>query len=165
QQVAAARRGDLDEVMTGMFPSDWPRPIIANVIDTTAKELAQVLAQLPAIDCIPQKAGSDAAKKFAAKRTKIAQHYIEHSRLGHQLQSGCDQFVTFGAMPIVVEPDLENRTVCMRVDSPRNAYWLVDPYGRVRTYAKAWKESELELCAKFPHLEPMIRDIDGKSDT
>src|SRR5690606_23572874 len=98
-------------------------PIVANVIDNTAKELAQVLAVLPSVDCLPQKAGSQAAKERAAKQTKIALGYLDHSRIRYQLQSGADWYWTFGAMPIITELDMEAQMPCMRIDSPRGAYW------------------------------------------
>lgn len=151
-QIAEGRAGNIQKVLPGVFPDTWPQPIVANVIDNTAKELAQVLAALPSIDCLPQKAGSGAAKERAAKQTKVALGYVDHSRLRRQMQAGADWYWTFAAMPIVTEPDMKAKMPCMRIDNPRGAYWLTDAYGNVTLYAKEWKESVASLAAKFPAL-------------
>lgn len=156
-QVSAARRGDINAVLPGVFPSNWPRPVVANILDTTARDLAEVLARMPAIDCTSSIQTTEAAKKFSAKRTKIALYYVEHSRLKLQLYSGGDWFFSFAAMPIVIEPDFESQCPRMRVDDPRGAYWETDFYGNVKVYAKAWEDSISSLAAKFPDVAEMIR--------
>lgn len=156
--VSAARRGDIQTVMPGIFPNNWPRPVVANVIDTTARDLAEVLARLPAIDCTSSALTSDRAKKFSAKRTKVALYYIEHSRLKLQLYSGCDWFFSFAAMPIIIEPDFEAKCPRLRIDDPRGAYWETDFYGNVKIYAKTWQDTIGSLVAKFPDLEYWIRN-------
>lgn len=155
-QVAAARRGDVNEVMPGMFPTNWPKPVVANIIDTTARDLAEILARLPAIDCQSSQTTSEKSKKNSAKRTKIALHYIDHSRLKLQLYSGCDWFFSFAAMPVIVEPDFDHHSPRMRIDDPRGAYWEMDFYGNVKIYAKTWQDTVAALCAKFPDLEAWI---------
>lgn len=156
-QVAAARRGDFQAVMPGVFPTNWPKPVVANIIDTTARDLAEILARLPSIDCTSSQLHSERAKKFSSKRTKIALAYIEHSRLKLQLYSGCDWFFSFAAMPIIVEPDFEARLPRFRVDDPRGAYWETDFYGNVKVYAKCWQDRVSSLCAKFPELASAIK--------
>jgi hypothetical protein len=155
-QVAAARRGDVNFVMPGVFPTNWPKPVVANIIDTTARDLAEILARLPAIDCASSQLHSESAKKFSSKRTKIAHAYIEHSRLKLQLYSGCDWFFTFAGMPIVVEPDFDARMPRFRVDDPRGAFWDTDLYGNVVCYAKMWEDTSASLKAKFPEVASVI---------
>src|SRR5688500_15455499 len=117
-EVSAARRGDVNTVMTGEFPANWPRPVVANILDTTARDLAEVLARLPAIDCVSSSLTSERSKKFSSKRTKIALYYVDHSRLKIQLYSGCDWFFSFAAMPIIVEPDFDAQCPVFRLDDP-----------------------------------------------
>lgn len=155
--VTAARRGDIDAVMPGVFPKNWPRPVVANVIDTTARDLAEVLARMPAIDCTSSALTSTSSKVFSSKRTKVALYYIDHSRLKLQLYSGCDWFFSFAAMPIVVEPDFDAQCPRLRVDDPRGAYWQTDFYGNVTIYAKQWSDTIDSLSAKFPEVESSIR--------
>lgn len=166
EQVAAARSGDVDKVMPGVFPETWPRPVVANVIDTTARDLAEVLARMPSIDCTSSQLHSDRAKKFSSKRTKVALYYIEHSRLKLQLYSGCDWLFSFAAMPIIIEPDFEAKCPRFRLDNPRSAYWETDFYGNVTIYAKCWQDSINSLASKFPEVADMIRKprADGRPE-
>lgn len=157
KDVAAARRGEVETVMPGVFPASWPKPIVANVIDTTAEDLARVLARLPSVDCASGNMTSERAKQFAAKRTKIALYYLDKSRIKKQLHRGADWYFTFGAMPIIIEPDFEAQTPTMRVDDPRGAYWRTNHFGEVTVYAKMWEESVGALCAKWPQFADKIR--------
>lgn len=161
QQVASARRGNVDAVLPGVFPSNWPRPIVANVIDTTARDLAEVLARMPSIDCAASTNTTEKSKRYAAKKTKIALYYVEHSKLKLQLYSGADWFFSFGAMPVVVEPDFDAMCPRFRVDSPVDAYWDLDLYGNCKLYAKTWGDTVGSLRQKFPELAPVIRQQDA----
>lgn len=161
-QVTQARRGDVDSVMPGVFPSNWPRPVVANVLDTTARDLAEVLARLPNIDCASSSLTTDKAKKRAARKTKIALYYAEHSRLKLQLYSGADWFFTFAACPIVVEPDFTTQCPRFRIDSPVNAYWETDLYGEVKLYGKTSTETVGKLRHQYPELESLI--VETRSD-
>lgn len=156
-QIAEGRAGNIQKVLPGVFPDTWPRPIVANVLDDSAKELANVLAMLPGIDCLPNKAGSESAKRSAAKRTRIALGYIENSRLRKQLQVGADWYFTYGALPFIIEPSTSYSRPCIRLDNPRGAYWITDAYGEVEVYCKEWTEPVMSLCAKFPELASHIK--------
>ncbi len=47
-QVRAVRVGNLTDSMFGdLFPREWPKPIVANVVDTAARDLAEMTAPLP----------------------------------------------------------------------------------------------------------------------
>jgi hypothetical protein len=160
KQVASARRGDVEEVMPGVFPQSWPKPIVANVIDTTAEDLARVLARLPSVDCASSNTVSERAKQFAAKRTKIALHYLDRSRIKKQLTRGADWYFTFGAMPVIAEPDFETQSPTLRIDDPRGAYWRTNHFGDVSVYVKTWEESCGSLAAKFPQYADKIKSTD-----
>lgn len=157
QQVSAARRGEVNQVMPGVFPSNWPKPVVANILDTTARDLAEVLARIPSIDCASSSLTTNKSKEFSSKRTKIALYYVEHSRLKLQLYSGADWFFTFAAMPIIVEPDFDTQCPRFRVDDPRGAFWELDFYGNVKIYVKTWQDTIDSLAAKFPEVESLIR--------
>jgi len=155
-QVSAVRAGDVDSVMPGMFPDNWPRPVIANTLDTTARDLAETLARMPSIECVTSSLTTDKAKRFAAKKTKVAHYYSDHSKLKLQLYSGADWFFTFAAMPIIVEPDFEAQCPVFRLDTPVDAFWETDLYGQVKIYAKCWTEKIGSLKFKFPELASLI---------
>ena len=156
EQVTQARRGNVEEVMPGVFPSNWPKPIVANVLDTTARDLAEVLAQMPNIDCSSSTLTTDKAKKFAARKTKIALYYLEHSRFKLQLFSGADWWFTYAAMPIIVEPDFSARCPRLRIDNPMGAYWETDLYGEVKLYGKCSEDTVGRLRHQYPELEDVI---------
>jgi len=156
EQVTAARRGDIEAVMPGVFPAKWPKPIVANVLDTTARDLAEVTGRMPNIECSSSTLTTDKAKKFAAKKTKIALYYIEYSRLKQQLYSGTDWYWTYAAMPIVVEPDFKARCPRLRLDNPYGAFWETDLYGEVTMYGKCSEDTVGRLRHKYPELEDAI---------
>jgi hypothetical protein len=49
--VYDVRNGDTSRVLPGMFPDIWPRPIVANFIDVTARDLSEVIGTVPSINC------------------------------------------------------------------------------------------------------------------
>lgn len=153
RDVHDVRSGELDTVIPGAMPDAWPKPIVANMIDTAARDMAEVMGAMPSINCAAGVITTDKAKKFSSKRTKIANAYVQHSKL----QSGkqvtfCDFYNTYGMAIYVVEPDFEDKTPRIRVENPMGVYPEIDLYGRIRSYTKVWREEAIHLVAKFPHL-------------
>src|SRR6478736_10030435 len=83
--VYSVRSGDTDTVVPGSMPDAWPKPIVANLIDTSARDIAEVMGSMPSINCSAGVMTTDKAKKYSGKRTKIANHYVQYSKLnaGH----------------------------------------------------------------------------------
>ncbi len=150
QTVFDARAQKIDNIAPGSMPDAWPRPITANVLDTSARQLAENLAPLPSINCAPGVVSSERQKKFVAKRTKIAYSYVIDSGFKRQMPTGCDWYLTYGAMPIVVEPDFESGRPRLRIDNPMKHYAQYDLSGKVISYTKVWREGARRLAAKFP---------------
>jgi hypothetical protein len=150
QTVFDARAQKIDNIAPGSMPDAWPRPITANILDTSARQLAENLAPLPSINCAPGVVTSERQKKMVAKRTKVAYSYIIDSGLKRQMPTGCDWYLTYGSMPIVVEPDFEAGRPRIRIDSPMKSYVEYDLSGKVRSYTKVWREPARSLAAKFP---------------
>jgi hypothetical protein len=150
QTVFDARAQKIDNIAPGTMPDAWPRPITANVLDTSARQLAENLAPLPSINCAPGVVSSERQKKFVAKKTKIAYSYVIDSGLKRQMPTGCDWYLTYGAMPIVVEPDFEAGRPRLRIDNPMKHYAQYDLAGKVISYTKVWREGARRLAAKFP---------------
>lgn len=150
QTVYDARAQKIDNIAPGSMPDAWPRPITANILDTNARQLAENLAPLPSLNCAPGVVTSERQKKSVAKRTKIAYSYIIDSGLKRQMPTGCDWYLTYGSMPIVVEPDFRAGRPHLRIDSPMKSYVEYDLSGHVRSYTKIWRESARKLAAKFP---------------
>jgi hypothetical protein len=144
-----------------MFPDIWPKPIVANFVDTTARDLAEVTGIAPSINCESALQVSNTAKKFAGKRTKIAHSYFDASNLAIQLVSGADRYYTYGFVPFVVEPDFTTRTPHILLDDPMGVHYTLDLLGCVTHYAKVWREKALDLAAKFPDYASDILGEDG----
>jgi hypothetical protein len=155
--VSAVRRGDYNAVAPGMFPADLPKEIVANFVDTAARDLAEVIAPLPSFNCTSSNTVSDAARKRADKRSKIADSYVVHSDLETQMYEGADRYLTFSFLPIYVEPDFKAKTPRMTVESPVGGYPEIDRWGRVASYLKITHKTVSELCAMWPEYETEIR--------
>lgn len=153
RDVHDVRSGDIDTVMPGAMPDAWPKPIVANMVDVSARDMAEVMGAMPSINCASGVITTDKAKKFSGKRTKIANAYVQNSQLpsGKQV-TFCDYYNTFGLAVYVVEADFENRAPRIRVENPMGVYPEIDLYGRVRSYTKVWREEAIHLVSKFPHL-------------
>ena len=151
--VHDVRSGEIDNVIPGALPDAWPKPIVANLIDTSARDIAEVMGVMPSVNCSAGVITTDKAKKFMGKRTKIANHYLQFSKLssGHQVEF-CDNYNTYGIGIYVVEPDFEKRLPRIRVENPMGVYPEMDLYGNVRSYAKVWREEAITLVSKFPSL-------------
>lgn len=150
QDVYDVRSGETSRLLPGMFPDIWPKPIVANFIDTTARDLAEVTGTRPSINCESALQVSNTAKKFASKRTKIAHYYFDQSNLGIQLVSGADRYYTYGFVPFVVEPDFDKRCPHIILDNPMGVHYTLNLKGDVTHYVKVWREDALGLAAKFP---------------
>lgn len=161
QDVLDVRNGKLDDIMPGTLPEAWPKPIVANWIDTAARQLAENLAHLPSVNCASGVMTSDKAKKRAAKRTKIAYSYVIDSDLRKKMPVACDWYVSYGLMPIIVEPDFETGRPIMRFDNPMKSYPQWDLRGRLISYTKVWREEAWKLAAKFPE---HAHEILGRKD-
>lgn len=154
--VYDVRTGKIDNVMPGTMPDIWPKPIVANAIDIAARQMAENLAPLPAINCANGVITSERQRKYVAKKTKIAHGYVDHSNLRAKMTQGCDWYLTYGAMPFVVEPDFDNGTPIIRIDNPMKSYPQFDLHGRVISYSKVWREEAWRLADKFPQYAQAI---------
>ena len=148
--ILAVRKGRMADVFPDMFPTDMPHAMVANFVDVAARDLAEVLAPLPSVNCSTTNVTSDRARAFADKRSMIANNYIYNSRLQTQMYPGSDQYFTYGFLPIHVEPDWENDLPRIRVEDPLGAYFERDRFGRVVAYAKRYNKTIGELVNEFP---------------
>lgn len=161
RDVRDVRSGDIDTVVPGSMPDPWPYPIVANMIDATARDTSEVMGQMPSINCTNSLQTSDRSKKFSSKRTKIANHYALESRLhaGEQIKF-CDHYLTYGMATYVVEPDFERKTPIIRVENPMGSYPEMDVFGRLVSYSRCWREEAIYLVAKYPQLHSVLVNKD-----
>ena len=159
--VLAVRRGKIAEVYPNFFPEGVDANVVANFIDIVARDLSEVMAPLPAVNCSAANQVSDRARSFADKRTRIAANYFAHSDLQVQMYTGADHYITFGFVPFIIELDEEAGLPRIRVESPMGAYPEFDRYGRCIAFAKRYSLTIAELVAQFPEYESQILGRDG----
>ncbi len=154
--ILSVRKGKMAEVFPDMFPTDMPSAMVANFIDVAARDLAEVLAPLPSINCSTTNVTSDRARAFADKRSMIANNYVYTSRLQTQMYTGADQFFTYGFVPIHIEADWDSNLPRIRVEDPMGVYYERDRFGRLVAYAKRYNKSIGELVNEFPEYTNVI---------
>lgn len=142
--------------ITQLFPEELDFSIsfngspIANFVDVAASDMADGIAPLPSLKCVSGKMQTDADLERAEKKNHIGANYWTQSRLETQMVRGADRYVTYGHGAIIVEPRVDMKLPYLRVVDPRNSYYELDHYGRVRNFARCWRKSIDDLTASFP---------------
>src|SRR5437899_4263058 len=153
RDVHDVRSGDVDTVIPGSMPDAWPKPIVANLIDTSARDIAEVMGTMPSINCSTGITTTDKAKKFSSKKTKVANYYIQASGLNAGKQvTLADHYTTYGMAVYVIEADFEEKRPHIRAENPMGVYPEFDLFGRLKSFSKVWREEAIHLVSKFPHL-------------
>lgn len=151
--VLAVRKGHIASVYPDFFPDGVDANVVANFIDIVARDLSEVMAPLPAVNCSAANSVSDRARGFADKRTRIASNYFSHSDLSVQMYQGADWYLTYGFLPFFIELDEEAKLPRIRLENPLGAYPEFDRYGRCIAFAKRYMTSLAELVSLFPEYE------------
>lgn len=154
-EVRAVRHGDFDQVAPNLFSDEWPRPIVANKIDEFARHAAAALAPLPIVAC--QGGASDRSRDIADKRTKIANFYLENADFQAQMQTGGDQFYTYGLIATEVILDFDQKTPVPIIEDGVGIYPVWDRRGRTIKVAHVFRRHVIDLLAEFPEHEDAIR--------
>jgi len=153
QDVLAVRRGEIASVYPDFFPDGVDANVVANFVDIVARDLSEVMAPLPAVNCSAANQVSDRARSFADKRTRIASNYFAHSDLSVQMYSGADWYLTYGFLPFIIELDTEAKLPRIRLENPIGSYPDFDRYGRCTAFAKRYQTTLAELVSMFPEYE------------
>jgi len=157
--VNSVRRGEFDQAFEGRYSEEWPKPITANTIDVAARDLAEMLAPLPAFNCTSPNITSEPQRKNAEKRTEIANNYVNQSNLQRQMYSGGDWLPTYGFLPFLVEIDTVAQMPRIKLDNPLGAYYELNREGKTVVYARTYSKTVGELRAEFPELDEFIRTV------
>ena len=159
REVALVRAGNADQVFRGLFPEGvWSRPIIANLIDVVARDVSEQVGVLPTITAAGDSSLDDNQRSKADKRTKIANYYVASSRLGTELLRGADQLATYGFVPLRVEPNFKDKRPHIHVENSMGAYYDMDRFGVVNTYARLYHRKAGDLAAHFPeHADAILQ--------
>ena len=159
--VQMVRQGKISQVYPNFFPDGIDQNVVANFIDVVARDLSEVMAPLPAVNCSAANQVNDRARKFADTRTRIASNYFTHSDLQVQMYNGADMYITYGFLPFIIELDEEAKLPRIRLENPVGAYPEFDRYGRCVAFAKRYSMTLGELVAMFPEHERVLLGRDG----
>jgi hypothetical protein len=159
--VQMVRQGKISQVYPNFFPDGIDQNVVANFIDIVARDLAEVMAPLPAVNCSAANQVNDRARKFADTRTRIASNYFNHSDLQVQMYNGADMYITYGFLPFIIELDEEAKLPRIRLENPVGAYPEFDRYGRCVAFAKRYSMTLGELVAMFPEHQSALLGRDG----
>jgi hypothetical protein len=161
-EVSAVLNGNFDQVAPGLFSDEWPRPIVANRVEVMVAHASAALSPLPIVSCQSVTATSEAARDFADRRSKIANHYLKRSRVQAQMQTGSAQFYAYGLLVTAVEPDFDDMFPDVLMEHSVGFYPLWDRKGRTVAMARVFTRTCQELCAEFPDWEGDIQRSYGR---
>ena len=161
QDVLLVRQGQISSVYPDFFPEGVEANVVANFVDIVARDLSEVMAPLPAVNCSVVSQTKDRARKAADNRTRIAANYLYNSELQVQMYTGADWYITFGFVPFIIELDTEAKLPRIRVESPVGAYPEFDRYGRCVAFAKRYSMPLAELVSQFPEYTDALLGRDG----
>lgn len=155
EEVRQIRRGDFDS-FPDVISDAFPKPIVQNFIDTTARDLAEMLAPLPSFNCSGSSMRSDSERKRADIRTKIATNYVTNSRLDVQMLYGADHYWTFGMCVMYADPDFSEKMPRVVVEDPSGGYPEWDRWDRLRSYTKRFFADAHVLADWYPEYADRI---------
>lgn len=150
REVYMVRTGRTNELFDGLFPGDFPKPIIANAIDVMAQDYAEQVGVLPTFSAAGDSIISETKRNHADRLTKIVNFYTYASNLGMNLIQGADRLNTYGFVPFRVEPNYDAQRPHIHIDDSMGAYFARDRWGRVTQYAKIFTLRASVLAAMFP---------------
>ncbi len=156
RDVLSVRQGDLSKVYPSMFSEDYPKPLVANFIDVAARDLAEAMAPLPSFNCSAANMVSDAARKAADTRTRIANFYAALSELQLQMYEGADWYNTYGMMVGLVEMDYDSNNPRIRLLNPWGVYPEMDRFGRTISLTQVVNIDSESLAAQYPEFADQI---------
>lgn len=157
-EIQAVRRGDFEAIAPDLFSDQFRRPVVANMIDTTARDMAAMLAPLPAFNCSASSMLNERAKKFADKRTKIARNYVESSKLELQMaDKGADNYNSYGFIVGCVEPDWKEKKPYIRIEGSIGAYPVWNDRGETVEFARVYYRDWFSIEAEYPELYDLRR--------
>jgi hypothetical protein len=156
RDVLSVRQGDINKVYPAMFSEDYPKPLVANFVDVAARDLAEVMAPLPSFNCAATNMVSDAARKSADTRTRIANYYVSLSELQIQMYTGADWFNTYGMLPALVEMDYDTNNPRIRLLNPFGVYPEMDRFGRCISITQVINTDAESLAMQYPEFYNQI---------
>jgi hypothetical protein len=152
-EVQAIRRGNFEAIAPDLFNDQWKRPVVANLVDVAARDMAAVIAPLPSFNCSAASGLNETAKKFSDKRTKIARDYVTSSELELQMLRGADQYNSYGMLVLCIEPDFDKKMPRIQIEDSVGAYPVWNSKGETVELARIYYRDYFSLLADYPILK------------
>jgi hypothetical protein len=163
-QVLLVRQGRMRDVYPDLFPDGpFENPIVANMVDVAARDLAETIAPLPAFNCNSTSMVSDAVRKKADKREEIVNGIVDFSDLQSQMFIAADRYVTYGFVPAVVEIDYDAQMPRIRFMDSIGSYPVIDRFGRCTMFFQRINKPTQELMSQYPEIAHLIYDKNTQS--
>ena len=156
RDVLSVRQGDISKVYPAMFSEDYAKPLVANIIDVSARDLAEAMAPLPSFNCSAANMVSDSARKAADLRGRIANYYVDKSELGVQMYTGADWYNTYGQLIARVELDYDDNEPIIQLINPFGAYPELDRFGRCLSLTQIVGMDAQNLASMYPEFASEI---------
>ena len=156
RDVLSVRQGDISKVYPSMFSEEYPKPLIANLIDVSARDLAEAMAPLPTFSCSASNMVSDAARKAADTRARIANYYVGRSELSVQMYTGADWYNTYGMMIGMIDLDYEGNEPTIKLINPFGSYPEIDRFGRCLSLTQIVGMDAQTLASLYPEYADQI---------
>lgn len=154
--VKCVRDGQLEMVYPDLASEAWPRSVIANFVNTAARDIAELMAPLPAFNCTAPNMSSETARKYSDKKTKIINHYVHSSRLARQELTACDQYNTYGMKVYYIMPDFDKKSPRIVCENPFGGYPEFDKFDRLKSYTLKLVKPARDLALEYPNLATRI---------
>jgi hypothetical protein len=163
-QVLLVRQGRMRDVYPDLFPDGpFENPIVANMVDVAARDLAETIAPLPAFNCNSTSMVSEAVRRKADKREEIVNGIVDFSDLQSQMFNAADRYVTYGFVPAVVEVDYEAQMPRIRFMDSIGSYPVIDRFGRCTMFFQRINKPTQELMSQYPEIAHLIYDKNTQS--
>lgn len=155
-KVLLTRQGKITQVYPDFFPKNVDISVVANFVDIVARDLSEVMAPLPSINCAAANMADEKARKFADTRTRIAANYFINSDMSAHMYNFADRYLTYGFAAFIIELDKEGELPRIRVEDSYRSYPEYDRYGRCVSFAKVYEITLGELISQFPEHEAAL---------
>lgn len=154
--VRLVRTGNASHVFAGLFPDEWPQPVIANTISIAAEDTAEMVGVLPTLTAFGDSTLDESKRSRADKLTRIINAYVESSELGRTLPIAADYLASYGFGTFRIECDYESGMPFIHVDDAMGTYVERDRFLNVSAYVRTWRKRASELAALYPEVAPVI---------
>ena len=163
--VNLVRTGRSEMVFRGLFPSEWPKPVVGNFIDVVAHDTAEMVGVMPTLTAAGDSILDESKRSRQDKLTRIINFLAYESRLGTNLITAADRMNTYGFVPFRVEANYDSGHPFVHVDDSMNTYYEKDRWGNVVLYARVFWKRVSELKAMFPEHSAQLEAKSGHGNS